>query len=108
MKKNIAVILLGWIFITAKAQNLETKIPKNSDVIISGNAEKLFELISETEFDKSILGKKMLKELNRRRNENNRIGTVGKMGYDIRSNAHYFLKKTDSITYSWFSREIKW
>ena len=104
MKKIIATLLLVNTFVVLQAQKLENKIPKNADVVITANANNLFDLISVSDVNNNILGKEILKDINRKRTE--KITSVSKAGFNIKSNAYYFFKKTDSISYHTFLVEL--
>ena len=97
MKKIIATLLLVNTFVVLQAQKLENKIPNNADVVIVANADNLFELIDVSDIDSNMLGKEILKNVNRRRD--NKITSVSKAGVNVKSNAYYFFQKTDSISY---------
>lgn len=103
MKKIIATLLLVSITVV-QAQKLETKIPNTADVVITANAENIFKLISVSEMDNSMIGKEILKNINRKRE--NKVSSVSKAGVNIKSNAYYFFKQTDSVTYHSFLAEI--
>ncbi|CAM1358776.1 conserved exported hypothetical protein [Tenacibaculum sediminilitoris] len=105
MKKIIATLLLLNIVTVVKAQRLESKIPNNVDVLISANAENLFKLIKVSDLDENAIGKEILKNINRRREEN-KVSSVANVGIDITSNAYYFFSKTDSISYHNFYVEL--
>ena len=104
MKKIIATLLLVNSFVVLQAQKLETKIPSNADVVIVGDAGNLFKLIDVSDINNSLLGKKILKDINRKRK--NKVASVSKAGIDIKSNAYYFFQKTDSISYHSFLVEL--
>lgn len=106
MKKIIATLLLLNTYTAIQAQLLESKIPNNVDVLVSANAENLFKLIKVSDIDKSAIGKEILKDLNRRREED-KVSSVANAGIDIKSNAYYFFSKTDSISYHNFYVELK-
>lgn len=104
MKKIIATLLLVCITVFAQAQKLETKIPNTADVVITANAENIFKLINVSELDNSFLGKEMLKDINRPRKDN--LTSIGKAGINVNTNAYYFYKQTDSVSYHFFLAEI--
>lgn len=106
MKKIIATLLLLNTFTAIQAQRLESKIPNNVDVLVSANAENLFKLIEVSDIDKNAIGKEILKDINRRREED-KVSSVANAGIDIKSNAYYFFTKTDSISYHNFYVELK-
>lgn len=106
MKKIIATLLLLNTFTAIQAQLLESKIPNNVDVLVSANAENLFKLIKVSDIDESAIGKEILKDLNRRREED-KVSSVANAGIDIKSNAYYFFSKTDSISFHNFYVELK-
>ncbi len=106
MKKIITTLLLLTIFIAVQAQKLESKIPNNVDVLVSANAENLFKLIKVSDIDESAIGKEILKDINRRRDED-KVSSVANAGLDVKSNAYYFFSKTDSISYHNFYVELK-
>lgn len=104
MKKIIVTLLLVHTFVALQAQKLESKIPNNADIVIAANAENLFKLINVSDIDNSMLGKEMLKSINRRRDD--KVTSVGETGVNIKSNAYYFFQKTDSISYHSFLVEL--
>ncbi|WP_435261308.1 hypothetical protein [Tenacibaculum sp. nBUS_03] len=104
MKKIIATLLLVSITVFAQAQKLETKIPNTADVVITANAENIFKLINISELDNSFLGKEMLRKINRKRED--KVSSISKAGINIKSNAYYFFKQTDSISYHSILAEI--
>lgn len=106
MKKIIATLLFLNILTVIQAQRLESKIPNNIDVLVSANAENLFKLIEVSDIDKNAIGKEILKDINRRRDED-KVSSVANAGIDIKSNAYYFFTKTDSISYHNFYVELK-
>lgn len=99
----ITLLLLNTVYIL-KAQRLETKIPSSADVVVSANAENLFELISVADIDASFVGKEMLRGINRKREE--KLKSVSEVGFNIKSNAYYFFENTDSIGYHNFFLEL--
>ncbi|TDQ28395.1 hypothetical protein [Tenacibaculum caenipelagi] len=98
MKKIIATLLFLNTFTILQAQELETKIPSNIDVLISANAENLFKLIKVSDIDENAIGKEILKDLNRKREED-KVSSVANAGVNIKANAYYFFSKTDSVSY---------
>ncbi|MDO6674307.1 DUF4836 family protein [Tenacibaculum sp. 1B UA] len=106
MKKIIATLLFLNTLTVIQAQRLESKIPNNVDVLISANAENLFKLIEVSDIDKNAIGKEILKDINRRRDED-KVSSVANAGINIKSNAYYFFSKTDSISYHNFYVELK-
>ncbi|WBX70975.1 hypothetical protein [Tenacibaculum retecalamus] len=104
MKKIIATLLFVNSFVVLQAQKLENKIPNNADVVIMANATNLFDLISVSDVNESIMGKEILKNINRKREE--KITSVSKAGFDTASNAYYFFQKNDSISYHTFLVEL--
>ncbi|AZJ34749.1 hypothetical protein [Tenacibaculum singaporense] len=106
MKKIIATLFLLSTLTAIQAQKLESKIPNNVDVLVSANAENLFKLIKVSDIDESAIGKEILKDVNRRREED-KVSSVANAGIDIKSNAYYFFTKTDSISYHNFYVELK-
>lgn len=106
MKKCLIVLLflVGFSF-SAKAQNLETKIPGNSEIVVVTNGDRLFELVSLAEFNNSFLGKNMLKSINRKREE--KVTSVADLGIDVNSKAYYFMQNTDSVTYNNMFAKLK-
>ena len=133
MKRIIATLLFLNTFTILQAQQLETKIPDNIDVLISANAENLFKLIKVSDIDENAIGKEILKDLNRDYNniyrvesvveseseldekkedskeieKRKKVSSVANAGIDIKSNAYYFFTKTDSISYHNFYVELK-
>lgn len=102
IKRIITGLLLVNTFVVLQAQKLETKIPNNVDIVISANADNLFSLIDVSDIDNSFLGKGVLRGVNKK----NKVTSVSNLGVDIKSNAYYFLKKTDSISYHTFLVEL--
>ncbi len=97
MKKIIATLLLVNSFIALQAQKLESKIPNNADVVIVANAANLFKLIAISDIDNSMVGKEILKDVNKKRET--KVASVSEAGINVKSNAYYFFQKTDSISY---------
>ena len=104
MKKIIAILLFVNTIVVLQAQKLENKIPNNADVVIMANADNLFDLISVSDVDENIIGKKILKNINRKRED--KITSVSKAGFNIESNGYYFFQKSDSISYHTFLVEL--
>ncbi|CAM1367670.1 hypothetical protein [Tenacibaculum xiamenense] len=107
MKKSLATLALLGAFLTGKAQKIENRIPSNSSVVVAGNAKNVFKLISFSDINSSALGKEILKDANRKREDNNKINSVEDIGIDLGSNAYYFFKQTDSISYHNIMVELK-
>ncbi len=99
MKKSLATLALLGAFLTAKAQKIENRIPSNSSVVVAGNAENVFKLIDFSDINSSALGKEILKSVNRKKEDNEKINSLENLGIDLKSNAYYFFKQTDSISY---------
>ncbi|CAM1373748.1 conserved exported hypothetical protein [Tenacibaculum litopenaei] len=106
MKKIIATLLCLQTLSIATAQQLENKVPKEADVVVSSNADNVFELIKMSDIDSSIIGESLLKKMNRKRKDD-AFSSVGDMGVNINANAYYFYKKTDSVGYHGFMVELK-
>lgn len=104
MKKFIIILLFVGFSFAVKAQNLEAKIPSNSDVVVAMNGDRLLELVSITDFDKSYMGKGMLKGINKQRED--KVSSVADAGIDINSKAYYFMHNTDSIAYNNFMLKL--
>ncbi|MDO6811442.1 hypothetical protein [Tenacibaculum soleae] len=104
MKKIIAILLFVNTIVVLQAQKLENKIPNNADVVIMANADNLFDLISVSDVNENIIGKKILKNINRKRED--KITSVSKAGFNIKSNGYYFFQKSDSISYHTFLVEL--
>lgn len=104
MKKIIIAILLLTTISILKAQNLETTIPNEVDIVVSANAENLLELISVADIDASFIGKELLKKVNRRRED--KITSINKAGFNVESNAYYFFKDTKDVGYHNFFLEL--
>jgi len=106
MKKIIITTVLFLTGLTSglNAQNLEVKIPKDVNVVVASNAENIFELISISDIDNNKIGKETLKDFNRKKE--NKATSVVDLGFDIKSNAYYFYKNTDSINYHAFFVEL--
>lgn len=100
MKKFIITLLFVGFSFAVKAQNLEAKIPSNSDVVVAMDGNRLFELVAVTDFNDSYIGKKMLKSINKQRED--KISSVADVGIDINSKAYFFVQSTDSVTYNTF------
>ena len=97
MKRITTIVLLLVAVISLKAQTLETRIPKNADVVVSANTGNLFELLSVNELDSSLMGKSILKNLNRRRED--KIPSLEKAGINIKANAYFFLKENNNTIF---------
>ncbi|WP_299617696.1 hypothetical protein [uncultured Tenacibaculum sp.] len=97
MKRITTLVLLLVAVISLKAQTLETRIPKNADVVVSANTGNLFELLSVNELDSSLMGKSILKNLNRRRED--KIPSLEKAGINIKANAYFFLKENNNTIF---------
>ncbi|SEB98145.1 hypothetical protein SAMN04489761_2157 [Tenacibaculum sp. MAR_2009_124] len=107
MKKSLATLALLGAILTGKAQKIENKIPSNSSVVVAGNADNVFKLINFSEINSSALGKEILKDINRKREDNNQVNSLDNVGIDLKSNAYYFFKQTDSISYHNIMVELK-
>ncbi len=103
MRRIIIIVLLSAVSIL-KAQKLETRIPKDVDMVVSMSGENLLELISVAEFDKSSIGKEMLKGINRRRED--KITSIDKVGFNVASNAYYFFKDSKEVGFHNFFFEL--
>ena len=75
-------------------------------MVVSSNADNVFELIKMSDIDSSIIGESLLKKMNRKRKDD-AFSSVGDMGVNINANAYYFYKKTDSVGYHGFMVELK-
>ena len=50
--KKILLIIAICISYTSTGQNLESKIPNTAQAVVSINGDRLFELVSSSDFDK--------------------------------------------------------
>ncbi len=96
MKKNLLVIAVFASFV-CMAQNIESKIPKNVEAVISINGDRLTELVPISEFDDFNFAKKMVDKLSRK--SDSTVASIKDLGFDINSKAFYFYTRTDSISY---------
>jgi len=85
----------------AGAQDLALKIPKDADMVFSVKGDHFLDLMSAGDFDKSVLGKKMLKQLSERR-KSGAYKSVADFGMRLSGTMYYYNKVTDSITYHCF------
>ncbi|WP_103864378.1 hypothetical protein [Aquimarina sp. I32.4] len=90
----LAIALLGVMYINA--QDLVYKIPKEANAVASLKGENLIELFPIQEFDKTKVGKEILREATRNRDGQQ---SVADLGLDISSTGYYFYQITDSIKY---------
>ncbi|RYZ51380.1 MAG: hypothetical protein EOP49_11855, partial [Sphingobacteriales bacterium] len=96
MKKLILAAMLSAAY-TAGAQELAYKIPKDATAVASLKGNKLLELISIPEFNKSFLAKKMLAEASR--DGAGSYVSVEDFGVKLNGTVYYYLKQTDSVSY---------
>jgi len=97
MKTILFSIALSFSFII-NAQQLEQKIPANVEAVISVNGNRLLELMSIAEFDKSDIAKEIFKKLNKQQ-KSDTLKSLKDFGFDLNSKAYYFFQQTDSIVY---------
>lgn len=97
MKKILLIIAICISYIST-AQNLESKIPNTAKAVVSMNGDRLFELVSTSDFDKYDFAKKMFKEFHKKDTTLD-INSINDFGIDTNSKAYYFYKTTDSINY---------
>src|SRR5690349_9370808 len=97
--KRILLITLLFAGYPALSQELAYKIPKDATVVASVKGEKLLDLMSIPEFNKSALVQKILKEAKRK----DRAGSYKKIedfGIKLNATAYYYNQQTDSISYN--------
>jgi hypothetical protein len=97
--KRILLITLLLAGYPALSQELAYKIPKDATVVASVKGEKLLDLMSIPEFNKSALVQKILKEAKRK----DRAGSYNKLedfGIKLNSTVYYYNQQTDSISYN--------
>ena len=97
MKKILLIIAICISYIST-AQNLESKIPNTAKAVVSINGDRLFELVSISNFDKYDFVKKMYKEFHKK-DTTLSVNSLNDFGIDINSKAYYFYKTSDSINY---------
>ena len=98
MKKILLIIAICISYIST-AQNLESKIPNTAKAVVSINGDRLFELVSTSDFNKYDFVKKMFKELNRKNDSTKAFASIEDFGFNISSKAYYFYTNNDSVSY---------
>lgn len=100
MKKLLTAILL-YAGLHATAQDLTYKIPKEAMAVASVKGNKFLELCSIGEFNNSLLGKKILKEFNKK-NKGTQYNSAENLGVQLDGTVYYYNLQTDSIGYNCF------
>lgn len=103
--KNLLLITLLCVSAFAMAQETASKIPSEAAVVATIKGQNLLQLISMEELNKSFMGKGILKNMNRRKE--NGYTSLEDFGLNINASSHYFYHITDSISYNAFILPIK-
>lgn len=90
MKKTLIILCLIVSFF-GFSQNLETKIPKNVQAVVSINGDQIFELISMSQLNEM----KLIQELK----NHNKVENISDLGFDLNSKAYYFFQTSDTANY---------
>lgn len=90
MKKTLITLCLIVSFF-GFSQNLETKIPKNVQAVVSINGDQIFELISMSQLNEM----KLIQELK----NHNKVENISDLGFDLNSKAYYFFQTSDTANY---------
>ena len=98
MKKILFIILVCASYVSS-AQNLESKIPNTAKAVVSINGDRLFELVSISEFDDYSFIKKLFEELNRKNDSTKAFASLEDFGFSTSSKAYYFYTDNDSVRY---------
>ena len=102
--KNIISFLLISISFILSAQNLESKIPDNAEIVITADGNRVLDLISVIDINNSFIGEGILKNANRSRKDT--INSIEELGFNLKSRSYYFLETNDSINYNNFLTKI--
>lgn len=78
-------------------QDMAYKIPQEAGAVVTLRGNKLLELLSASEFNNSEIGKKMIKELSRKRD--GKIAGIEDLGINLAGNSYYYYVQTDSVSY---------
>ena len=82
------------------AQETASKIPNDAVVVATVKGENLLQLISMDEINESFIGKNILKDINRKNDQNYR--SLEDFGLNLNASSHYFHQINDSINYHTF------
>jgi hypothetical protein len=97
--KRILLFTLLLAGYPALSQELVYKIPKDATVVASVKGEKLLDLMSIPEFNKSALVQKILKEANRKDGSGS-YNKIEDFGVKLNATVYYYNQQTDSISYN--------
>ncbi len=84
---------------SALSQDLAYKIPQNATAVVSLKGDKLLELFSIPEFNRSAIGRKFLEEA-KRKDGNGSYNSIEDFGIQLNGTAYYYNQQTDSIGYN--------
>jgi hypothetical protein len=101
MRKLLLLVTLFTTFL-GFSQNLEQLIPADTEIVISANGNHLLQLVSVKELNNFMIGREILKNVNRKKDENQKFKRLDDLGFDLNSKAYYFYKSNDSISYHSF------
>jgi hypothetical protein len=101
MRKLLILVALFTTFL-GFSQNLEQFIPADTEIVISANGNHLLQLVSVEELNNFMIGREILKNVNRRKEENQKFKGLDDFGFDLNSKAYYFHQANDSISYHSF------
>ncbi|WP_118974184.1 hypothetical protein [Taibaiella koreensis] len=97
--KRILLAALLCSGLIAKGQDLAYKIPKEAMAVAAIKGDKFMELATIADFNSSILGKKLLGELAKKRQDGH-YNSVEDIGLQLNGTAYYYNLQTDSISYN--------
>jgi hypothetical protein len=92
-----ACLLSGYAAVAQ--QDLAYKIPEKAGAVVTVRGNKLLELLSASEFNNSVVGKKMMKEMSRK-GKKGQFSGVEDFGLNLASSMYYYNMQTDSISYN--------
>jgi len=92
--KNFILLLALLITFSGIAQNLETKIPSDAQIVVGVDGEKLLELINLDEFNSLSIVKKLLTEA--------KVDKIEDLGFDLNQKIYYFNQLINEKYYNTF------
>lgn len=101
-KSVLCILMLNISFLFS--QDLERKVPANSQAVITVNGGQILSLFSIDKFNNSIMGKEIIKELKREVKEFN---SIEDFGVDLNGKAYFYYQPQDSVSYFSFLLPVK-
>ena len=101
----LTALFLAALTFTSNAQDLVHKIPANALAVATIKGKNLTDLMSLTEFNRSVIGKELLKKLSEKSGKP--FATVEDTGFNLTSSFYYYNLSNDSVTYNCFLAPVK-